>query len=133
MDYYTVNENFISDIRQGYVTDAKKLMEHELFDANYSGERGSTHLEAVAASRDNPEIMKALIDKGADSRQYPYALILASHWGYLGNMAVLIDHGADIHAKRYLQSSGKSNQSHELEKSRYDTNTTSPLRRAYLL
>ena len=100
MDYYTVNENFISDIRQGYVTDAKKLMEHELFDANYSGERGSTHLEAVAASRDNPEIMKALIDKGADSRQYPYALILASHWGYLGNMAVLIDHGADIHAKR---------------------------------
>ncbi|WP_141718649.1 ankyrin repeat domain-containing protein [Burkholderia cenocepacia] len=100
MDYYTVNENFISDIHQGYVADAKKLMEHELFDANYSGEHGSTHLGAVASSRDNPEIMKALIDKGADPRQNPDALIYSSHWGHLGNMAVLIEHGADIHAKQ---------------------------------
>ncbi|KAB0640692.1 ankyrin repeat domain-containing protein [Burkholderia stagnalis] len=99
MDYYTVNSNFISDIHQGYTEDAKKLMEHELFDANFVGESGSSHLVAVAAARDNPKMIKALIDKGAEPKNEPDALFMAAHWGNLGNMAMLIDNGADVHLK----------------------------------
>lgn len=96
MDYYTVNENFIESIHNGYIADAKKLMEHEQFNVHYENESGTTHLQA-AAETNNTEILDALYAKGVDPRKDGEALCRATAWNNLNSMSWLIEHGSDVH------------------------------------
>ena len=72
------------------------------------GEHGHTILMS-AARRGNPEIVKLLIDSGADinirgSISGVTALMVAVGWGHTEIIKLLIDNGADINIKNYHSS-----------------------------
>lgn len=96
MSYYVVNENFCQNIHNGEIEDAKKLMEHELFNPNYENENAITHLQS-AAETDNIEMLDALYAKGADPSKDFDALNVAAAWNHPRSIEWLVDHGADVH------------------------------------
>ncbi|MBH9720531.1 ankyrin repeat domain-containing protein [Burkholderia contaminans] len=96
MNYYTANEKFVENMHNGYITDAKKLMEHEQFNPNYENENAITHLQS-AAEVDNIEMLDALYAKGADPSKDIDALNTAAAWNHPNSIEWLVDHGADVH------------------------------------
>ncbi|ONV40560.1 hypothetical protein A8E86_17310 [Burkholderia cenocepacia] len=96
-----VNEKFIASLHEGYIADAKKLMEHEQFNPNYENDNGITHLQ-TAATINNTEMLDCLYRKGADPKKDGEALCVATAWNNLNSMAWLIEHGADVNASRGL-------------------------------
>ncbi|WP_176731462.1 ankyrin repeat domain-containing protein [Burkholderia cenocepacia] len=99
MNYNVVNEKFCENIHNGKIEDAKKLMEHENFNASYENKNAITHLQS-AAEIDNIEMLNALYSKGADPRKDIDALNVAAQWNHTRSIEWLVDHGADVHLNR---------------------------------
>lgn len=98
MDYYSVNDGLIKAIRDNDTDLANSLMKEDLFDPNHVNHDWEASPLSAAADIDNVDMLKALIDKGADVNQWPEPLCSAASWGHTNSMLYLLERGADIHA-----------------------------------
>ena len=97
------SEALIKAIEEGRFHQVKLLLDHGVSPDSIvlrGADDGYSALQA-AALRDNPAILKLLLERGADvnaSNAWGQTAVHSACWGHPESLQVLIDHGADVNA-----------------------------------